>query len=410
MKILFLVHQFYPEFHSGTEKVVSQLASMMQQMGHRIKVVTYGLGDPLSYPQRIGDVLYKEYVWQGIPVLAYQVQEQPLDLHYGLEGTESLEFARSVLERERPDIVHVGHSMRNGGFLRAMQQMNIPYVFTLTDFFMMCPKVVLTTTNGGLCAGPQNGAACRKHCSELPDTLVRSRLQSAAEHLAKAKAIVAPSQFVASNFEREFPGLQVDVIPHGIPLARVIKNKRTYAAGDALTIGYVGSLVPHKGVEVLLQAFSGIDAENVTLKLYGIGTDAYVARLKQAAGTDKRIRFEGAFTEREAGEIYAALDVVVIPSLCYESYSMVLREALAAVTPVIVSNLGALGESIEPGENGLGFPPGDVHHLQEQLRTCIEQPELLNEMKKRIRIGPLVPALEQEAYVYERLFKRILGN
>ena len=57
MKILYLVHQFYPEFQSGTEKVVLNNAFMAQQIGNKVKIITYSFYDDTFYEKENKGIL-----------------------------------------------------------------------------------------------------------------------------------------------------------------------------------------------------------------------------------------------------------------------------------------------------------------------------------------------------------------
>jgi hypothetical protein len=57
VKIIYLIHQFYPEFYTGTEKFILNLASMMQKAGNKVKVVTYSFYEDSIYDQARGAIL-----------------------------------------------------------------------------------------------------------------------------------------------------------------------------------------------------------------------------------------------------------------------------------------------------------------------------------------------------------------
>src|SRR5262249_45896496 len=169
MKILYLVHQFYPNYSTGTEKIILNLAKMMQRSGHRVKIFTYSFHPSLFYQYRLGGFAIKEYVYESVPVLAFRFRKPPEDLHFGLKNSEMSQVGVELIQRENPDIVHIGHSMRVAGLIQSAHQLKIPYVITLTDFFLMCPKYTLVRSNGSLCSGPESGVACTQHCPELPN-------------------------------------------------------------------------------------------------------------------------------------------------------------------------------------------------------------------------------------------------
>ena len=407
MKVVFLVHQFYPEFQAGTEKFVFNMAYMAQKNGNKVKVITYSLGDVSSFPYRSGGILYKEFHYQGIPVLAWRYEKEPADLHYLIDPNVDLNFADEILRQEKPDLIHAGHLMRVYPFILAARQLSIPYILTITDFHLICPKIILAPTYNTLCSGPDGGKSCAALCNELPISFIEDRLNVTTKFIRDASAIVAPSQFVAGIFEHEIDGIKVQIIHHGIRQNNLHALGRIYKAEDPVRFGFIGNLAIHKGVHVLISAFKELNVKQASLSIYGSGEKVFVDKLQELAG-DNRISFKGSFAAENLGEVLDQIDVLVAPSVCYETYSFVVHEALASMIPVITSNLGGMAEQIEFGVNGFTFQAGDYHDLNNQMKKVIEDPTLLNKMKENIRTRTFVPKIEQEAYVYNRLYQSIV--
>lgn len=410
MKIVYLIHQFYPEFYTGTEKFVLNLSSMIQKAGNRVKIITYSFYEDSFYDQRRGEILGKEFTYKGIPILAIRHKRLPDDLNHAIGNMALTEVAGDVISMERPDIVHVGHPMRVGALVQALGPLDIPYILTLTDFFLPCPKVNLVPSRQPLCSGPEGGQACAKLCPELQSNYVDERLEVAKRILFKARLLVAPSAFVAGVFNREFPGLEVKVISHGLNFQRLKRNDKSYARGDRVVFCYAGSFNFHKGTHLLVEAFMRINSRNALLRMYGSGPDPlYVDNLMTLAGENDNIEFCGLYSEDKTGDILSSVDVIVIPSLCYESYSMILHEALACNVPVVAADLGGLAEKICDGVNGFLFKMGDSRHLQAVLQKIAEDPALLNPLKQNIN-SMVIQGVEQEAYTYARAYHMAQGR
>src|SRR5215510_14075192 len=158
----------------GTENFTLGLAKITQQMGHRVKVITYSFRDQSFFDRQDGNVKSKGTTYQGVPVLYLQMENPVQDFQYVLSNDDLAEFARRILVEERPDVLHVAHSMRLAEFVPAARTLKIPYIITLTDFFLLCPKSNLMTSQDSLCSGPQAGAACRDFCTELNPQMIRS--------------------------------------------------------------------------------------------------------------------------------------------------------------------------------------------------------------------------------------------
>jgi glycosyltransferase involved in cell wall biosynthesis len=212
---------------------------------------------------------------------------------------------------------------------------------------------------------------------------------------------------LAGIFRKEFPGLEVKIINHGLNFHRLRRNEKSYAPHDPVVFCYAGSFNGYKGTHLLVEAFKGVRSANALLKIYGSGTEeSYVKDLTAMAQGDGRIEFCGVYPEEKTGEILSGVDVIVIPSLCYESYSMILHEALASNVPVVATNLGGLAEKIEDGVNGFLFTSGDTEQLRTVLQKIVDQPETLSPLKRNID-KMIIPTVEQEAYTYSRVYQRI---
>ncbi len=410
MKILYLVHQFYPEYYTGTEKFVFNMASMMQKFGCKVKVVTYSFYDNSFYDRKRENILIREFLYKGIPVLAFKYTIPPPDLHYGLLRDDNLiRVATEILLKEKPDILHVGHPMRVSEFIRACIDLKIPYIITITDYWLLCPKVILYTSREILCFGPEGGNACRALCPELPSDMIVNRLSLSKFILANAKFAISPSLFLSSIFRKEFRDLEIKVINHGIPYSTIKKNRKSYKKGDKLTFFYGGSLNLHKGIHVLIEAFKKISSNNVSLKIYGSGNEEYTHYIRMLVKDDRRIELCGVFHQDEVGEILSNIDITIVPSIWYENYPLILHESLACNVPVVASNIGGMAERIEDGVNGLLFNVGDSNHLKEILHQLIDNPEQINTLKSNIE-KQMIPTVEQEAFSYYRLYKLAISD
>jgi glycosyltransferase involved in cell wall biosynthesis len=405
MKIIYLVHQFYPEYQTGTEKFVLNNALMSQKAGHKVKVITYSFLEDSNFDHDNREILFRTYLYRGIPVIAYKYKLQPDDIHNALENQSLKDFAITLLQKETPDIIHVGHPMRVHEFIWRAIDLDIPYIITLTDFYLLCPKVFLTPNNHSLCSGPQGGKACGVLCKEFSNAYIKRRLSQSEKILSQAKAIISPSEFLKGIFKNEFEKIEIQTIPHGIDQKYIRQTDKVYQHNQPITFGFAGSLIQHKGVDVLLKAFHQIQSDTTKLEIYGTGLDFYVDYLNNFALDDPRVDFKGKYSTEQLGEVMENIDVLVTPSLSYENYPLVLHEALASNVPVIAADLGGMAEKIIDGINGYVFKPGDAADLRKKMEIIISNPSVLNDMKSFIKHNMVIPKVEQEAYEYNRIYQ-----
>jgi glycosyltransferase involved in cell wall biosynthesis len=170
MRILFIIHQFFPEFSTGTERFTLNVAKMHQRNGHRVDVLCCALGDGALWQGEVNNM--RRAVVDGIPV--YGLPRPYLGDHAELgigEYGAAKPLLESFLDQREYDVVHVTHSMRMLPAIELVRDRSIPYVLTLTDFYTICHRINLVRPDGALCGGPQRGEACQKYCC---DNIVRN--------------------------------------------------------------------------------------------------------------------------------------------------------------------------------------------------------------------------------------------
>ncbi len=163
-------------------------------------------------------------------------------------------------------------------------------------------------------------------------------------------------------------------------LFRPMPEKRPVS--QPFTIGYVGGLVPEKGVDLLLRAAARLPGEWRVLIVGAGKMQRAWQRLARQLGIAARVQWLPRQPSHQMPSIYAALDVLVLPSRTRrnwkEQFGRVLIEAMACEVPVIGSTCGEIPNVI--GDAGLLFPEGDVNALAEHLRELQANPDLRREL------------------------------
>jgi glycosyltransferase involved in cell wall biosynthesis len=190
------------------------------------------------------------------------------------------------------------------------------------------------------------------------------------------------------------------VVSHyGIDTAGLAQAAGRRRPSPTLRVGFVGTLVPHKGCDTLVQAFKMLPPElDVALSISG-DPDRYpsfVEELRALATGDPRISFPGAIPRPDLPDVMSELDVLVVPSRWYENAPGVIFEAFAARIPVVATNLKGMSEFVRHAQNGLLFELEDPRDLSRQLRRLREEPGLL----ERLRAG-ITPVKTTAEYASE---------
>ncbi|MCX7176980.1 MAG: glycosyltransferase family 4 protein [Proteobacteria bacterium] len=401
MKILLTVHQFLPDYASGTEILALHTALEFRSRGHEVQVLT-----ALPAASGIPDTArFDRYEFEGIPVTRFKhahcnmgSQDNPAEQEYN-NLLVAEQFARLV-DSFRPDVVHFFHLMRlSASIVDVCLAKDIPMVLTPTDFWLVCPMCQLRLADGTMCSGPDPWAAnCVRHLAtlkmpglaadvinSLPDAAVSgmvriarlaafrnsgsARLVSAlsrrkdflGNRMNRIGKVLAPTRLMQQTLQDH--GLEpshIHYCPYGIRLPPKLPGKSP--RHGPLRIGLIG-LGEHKGAHILIQAARKLVDCDLQIRIYGRASDfpTYVERLRNLA--DPRVEFCGTFPNDQIGAILADMDVLAVPSLWFENAPLVVYSAQAAGKAVIASDVGGISELVTHGDNGWLFPTGDVDGL-----------------------------------------------
>jgi glycosyltransferase involved in cell wall biosynthesis len=200
------------------------------------------------------------------------------------------------------------------------------------------------------------------------------------------------------------PGKSVHILPYGLPIAAEVSRIRSPRA--PLAIGYLGALLPHKGVHVLIESFQKIDPSLAELHVWGAsGDEKYVARLREMSRRLPHVYLHGALAEENKLETIRRFDVLVVPSVGWESFGIVAREAMAVGVPVIASRISALGELFDDGAGGAHVVPGDANAIASLINELAASPERLAEWRARL---PRVRSMAEHAAEIDHIYAELM--
>lgn len=412
-RVLHVVHGWPPWDRGGTEQYAQWLA---RQQGQRGEVSAFArFADP---DRHLGDAI--EHLDHGVRVRLVVnnfTQRDPLSRN-GLHDRRLESELDRFLAEIRPDLVHLHHlAGLTAGIVSRLVRRRVPFVYQVQDWWPICSRVNLFHRDGVLCSGPAplKCSSCRP-LTRLPGAaawnpllyLYRGRAFRGA--IARAAALVMGSEFIAETYRRwRFlpPSVPVHVLPYGVDVG-VAGRATTRPPGRGtgpLRFGYVGAVLPHKGVHVAVDAFRRVAPELATLEIWGnLAADAGYTELLRARASAST-SFHGAFAEEEKSALYSTLDALLIPSLGLESFGIVGREAMASGVPVLASRRGALPEMFTGSSGGTVFEPGDDEGLANLVLRIVEQPRMLDEWRRSM---PEIKRLDQHAAEIAEVYSQVL--
>lgn len=423
MRIAHVVSGYLPRETGGVQIHVRDLCRGLRARGHEVEVFTRVAG--LDHPE----LSLSRGSWDGVPVTALTNNFADLtrfDLLYSHPAIDA-RFGE-FLEVARPDLVHVHHlTCLSTSMIEVARRQGRPVVMTLHDHWMVCPRgqrirpddlQVCATLDRDRCLPCLNrlwpallplGAARpvldRLLRREPSMDALRAWERHARRMIAMCQATIAPSDFHRDRFlEWGVDPESCFRVPHGLDRAPFA------AAPSARTpprhLGYIGAVIPSKGVHVLCEAFDRLDRSDLTLHVHGDAPDfhgdtGYVDRLAELVRPRLDVRFHGRYEHEELPALLAGLDLLVVPSLWWESFCLTAYEGALAGVPVIASRLGALAEAVDRGL-AVGFRAGDVDDLVRALRLALADAPLRERMS---RVATLVGDLETSVTRTEEVYR-----
>lgn len=433
MRILQVTNGFPPTATAGVEQYTHQLSRCLGER-HDLGIFCRESAPQLAAHELLDGQFDGLQVRRVVNDFQHASRVEDYYLDHRIES-----IFEQLLREWRPDLVHFQHCIGLSASLpKIAARAGIPHLLTLHDYWFLCSRVQLLHRQGHICPGPIEDVDCHKctmsadgYLGPLKDTwlygFLRSRLSDHARRfilgalsrttpylpaatreqallpyrerarymlslLADIPLILTPSQFVRDLYVRHgVPESRLQVLPLGLELGPWRRaGSKQMEFGRGLRVGYLGSLLRHKGVDILVRAFRRLKKPGSTLEIHGsaLPSAAFEGRLRRLASQDPRVKLMGGYNQRDLPSILSRIDVIVIPSLWHETFSIVAREAILSGTPVVSSELGALPEVIEHGQNGLLVPAGDADALHDALYRLSADPDLL----ARLRQGALLSA------------------
>jgi glycosyltransferase involved in cell wall biosynthesis len=210
--------------------------------------------------------------------------------------------------------------------------------------------------------------------------------------ISQSSKVICCSNYMAAQIFETFnvPREKLHVIPNGVDASKFDVKidlqavRRRYAKPDAKIVAYVGRLVHEKGVHVLIGAVPKVMSVLPNVSFVIVGEGGMKDNLSKEAwdfGVAHRVFFTGFVDEKTLISIYKASDVAVSPSL-YEPFGITALEAMAAKTPVVVSDTGGLAEIVEHDKTGVKVYPDNSDSLAWGILKVLQDQSFANTLRE----------------------------
>jgi glycosyltransferase involved in cell wall biosynthesis len=426
VKVLLVSHRFPPEGTAGTETYTAALAAALVARGHAVSV--FAAAKDISAP----DLSVRRRDQDGITVHEVVNNLFHRDFRETWQHPRIDRIFEELLDRITPDVAHFQHLLYlSSGCIPAASGLGFPILFTLHDYWLQCPRfgqrlhpdggrcetidfqrcgtclpsfkfaqtptqrrvgsaIASVRSATGVDLGPLARSAAESVAKGSPRRFVppeheeaRAMARAAEERsstlreriVSNVDLFLAPSRFLRERFVREWgiPSEKIEHLPFGVDLGSFRSVPRTRA--PELRVAFLGSLIEAKGPHLLLEAWGRIAPElRARGSLQLRGPDAFEPEFVAQLGARAKAvgaRLLGPLARAEMPGALASIDLLVVPSLWFENAPLIIYEALAAGTPLLVSDLGGMAELVEEGRGGWRFHAGDAEDLARRLSALL---------------------------------------
>jgi glycogen(starch) synthase len=360
----------------GIGRFVHSLATGLADSGHLVHVLTKSAGHHM--------VDLENGVWvHRVPSLEHPAPKEPdvpaVPAHIWNHAASLLDELRRIDAHRRVDVVQVPNWDAEGmAVLLAGGFRCVVGLYT--------PMKTLQRIDHGLAADPLAGqiAQCERFCYQ------------------RATALLADSEAVVHEIEQSYgitlATANLAVVPLGLPDRAgppPQPQQPPPSPNSTVTILFVGRLEARKGIDTLLACLPELLAAAPEARVMLVGRDDIAAAdgrtyrhafeaSPAGASLGGRVQFLGAVSDEELARLYAASDIVVAPSR-FESFGLVVLEAMMFAKPVVAGNVGGVPELVRDGDNGFLVTPGDTGRLGQALAELCRSAELRERFGARSR-------------------------
>lgn len=346
MKIL-VAHTRYVH-RGGEDMVVDQEVELLREHGHEVELLLY---DNASMQELSPLQQARETLWSA----------------------KSASRMAEAIGQFRPEVVHFHNTFQAMSFsaVEAAYDLGLPTVMTLHNYRLCCPNALFLRDGKPceLCTSkpfkfPAVKYACYRDSKAASLVAATMLAKNRARYRSKVSRYIALTEFGKSRFVAAgLPSKSLVVKPNSCVDAALPEQKRSGCL-------VVARMTPEKGVQVVLEAWQGIDDIPITVIGDGPLFDELTTKYNKG-----NIEFLGAQPSAVVQDHLKRAQLAILPSICYEGCPMFLIESLAAGTPILVSNHGPMPEMA--GDAGYTFTPGDPKDLESQVCRVMADPDEL---------------------------------
>lgn len=431
MKIIISARRFVQPLLGGVDVYADRLRRALERLGHEVAILSidsnaaeHSEGINVSSESCNGTKIFR------VNLSGQRLSQKTFDNAYDPEIGRAV---KGLLQEQKPDLfIIMNFYMLTLAPVEAAKELKIPVVHIATDFVPICRRSTFIRWDSKPCQKGESTKSCAacfvshrtsgRVISSIFDRVPEETLKRWAKNYGSHRfpsplwslkpywkqvsimderlrilqplrdqidLVLTPTNFTYRIFRTNgFRPERVYHFPFGVETDHPL-NEMDNKSAPHVRFLFIGRFQPYKGAHLLVNAFNNLhEPKGATLTLYGgpHGYESYFQDLKSRMATNYRIQFGGILAPTELKRAFAESDYFVLPSTWHENSPLILLDALQSNTPVIASDVGGITDLIKDGVNGYLFPMGDAHALQKVMQKVIDQPTLVEKLRKGIHL------------------------
>lgn len=360
-----MVSTFYPPYSFGGDAIyIYRLANELAKLGHFVDVfhcedafLLLNKKQPTAeFPNHSRVKVFRLKSGRGFlsPLLTQQT---------GIPFFKNR--LKTALENNNYDVIHY-HNMSLIG-ITALSYGSAVKFYTTHEHWLICPMHVLWKFNREVCLS-KDCLRCQLQGKRPPQFWRSTNLLE--KMLRHVDWFLAPSRFTLQKHLDAGLNIPIRHFPYFLPASEENGESDPVRETTRPYFLFVGRLEEIKGVQNIIPVFRA--NPNFDLLIAGDGEFREILT-KQAAGAEN-IKFLGRVSQEKLDRLYRRAVAVIVPSICYETFGIIIIEAFARRTPVIVNDLGALAEVVRESDGGLIYR--NAQELWEAMKSLAENKNL----------------------------------
>ncbi|GAA4233941.1 hypothetical protein GCM10022291_12240 [Postechiella marina] len=307
---------------------------------------------------------------------------------------------KKIIIIEKPNVLHA-HAMFFCGIpaLLLAKKYKVPFVYEVRSLWMLKKE--------------------KKKTSKISDLIERLLFKTECFVMKKANQVVVINENLKQVIVNSgVPSDKIVLINNAVNTTLINKLKDIDAVKerDEVRFGYIGTLTPHEGIDMLIEAFNIFNLKHPKSRLIIFGCGIEEERISQLAQGNNKIDFKGKIDPNEVYKAFNAIDIIVNPRYKNKLTDSVTPlkplEAMAYSKLVIGSDVGGIKELVKHEKNGFLFSSGSVKELVKTMEYVVN---LDLKRVKEVKVGALNYVQNQKSWlnnasIYHKNYQNLINE